>query len=451
MNDKSPLSDLKQLARRAGTKPLAALVFGLDAVLGADVGDGADALAIDGGRIVGVGKKDVLAAQFPALPSLDGRGYAALPGLVNAHVHCPMGFFRGLGHGIESMIETFLFPAEKALTPDMTAPLSYSYLVSGLQSGVTCFGEHYYFADGVAQALDRLGLRGVVGETVADLGGAFPGAASLARAKKQLEGWAFSSRVKPAVAPHAADTVSKPLMAELAAMARTHGAPLHLHLSQSAGERARVLAREGVSPVRFAEDAKALGPNTLAVHLVSADEDDVRRLAAHGATAGYCPASQIIYETLAPIALFQKHGVPMALGTDCAASNDGADLIGEMKLAMLLAMDRGLPPASRSAEAAFAMATANGAKAFGLDREIGSLAAGKAADVVFVENSLALLPMPRPLHNFVFSASPRQVRHVLVDGRLVLFDGEPYQVTAADLAAEYVAAVTEIKGRIGMA
>ncbi len=421
------------------------LITGLTAVIGR-AGDG---LALAGGRVLDTGDGAALAQRHPTLQPVDGKGFTAMPGLVNAHVHAPMGFFRGLGHGRDQMIETFLFPAEKALTPELLAPLSYSYLVAGLRSGTTCFGEHYYFVAGVAAALDRLGLRGVVGETVADLGGAFPGTAGWDQWKKAVAKWKWSARIRPAVAPHAADTVSKALLTELAAYARAEGLPLHMHLSQSRGERERVEKREGVSPVAYARSCGALGPRTLAVHLTSVDDEDARILGGTGATAGYCPASQMIFEKLAPIAALTRHGVPLALGTDCAASNDGADMLSEMKLAGLLARDRGLPAAACEAPAIFAAATVNGARAFGLDGEIGTLAPGMAADVVFLADDLELLPMARPLNNILFSASPRQVRHVLVDGRFVLVDGEPALVAAGELKAEYLAAVAEIKRRLG--
>lgn len=423
------------------------LITGLSAV----IGQCGDTLAVVNGRIADVGDGKALAVKHQGLARVDGAGFTAMPGLINAHVHSAMGFFRGLGHGRDQMIETFLFPAEKALTPELLAPLSYSYLVAGLKSGTTLFGEHYYFVDGVAAAMERIGVRGVVGETVADLGGAFPGRAGWERWQKTLSKWPFSRNIYPSVAPHAADTVSSGLLKELAAFAVNERLPLHMHLSQSRGERARVEAREGLSPVAYAGRAGALTERTLAVHLTSIDDDDAKILGDAGSTAGYCPASQMIFERLAPIASLVAHGVPLALGTDCAASNDGADMIGEMKIAGLLARDRGLPEAACEAPAILAAATVNGARAFGLEGELGTLSPGKAADIVFLEDQIDILPLARPLNNAVFSASPRHVRHVMIGGRFVLIDGAPALVSEADLRAEYLEAVAEIKRRLGQA
>jgi 5-methylthioadenosine/S-adenosylhomocysteine deaminase len=408
------------------------------------------ALAIDGGRLADVGPTATVLQRYGAARRMDGTGHVAMPGLVNAHTHAAMGFFRGLGHGRAEMIETFLFPAEKRLTRELLAPLSYSYLVAGLKAGVTCFGDHYYFVDGVAWALDRLGLRGVVGEAVADLGGAFPGREGFDRWRAAVDAWPHSHLITPAVAPHAADTVSAPLLKELAAFAKARKLPLHMHLSQTTGERQRVQAREGCSPVAAAERAGALTPATLAVHLVTADKDDIGILKRSGATAGICPASQIIYERLAPLAELAAAGVPIAIGTDCAASNDGADLLGELRLTALLAQDRGLAEGARSPAAILRMGTVNGAKVLGLGDRVGRLAPGLAADVVFLADDLSTQPAPLPEVNLLFSMNARHVRHVMIDGRFVLYQGALTLADEDDLKAEYLAAAREIKRRIGL-
>lgn len=401
------------------------------------------------GLIAAIGPSPEVRAKAPTALVVNGAGFTAIPGLINAHVHSAMSFFRDLGHGQDEMIERFFFPAEKALTPELIEPLAYSYLYAGLRSGVTCFGDHYYFVAGVGRALDRLGLRGVIGETVADLGGAFPGRQGWEDWRRTIDAWPFSSRVRPAIAPHATDTVSEPLLTELATFARQRQLPLHMHLSQTIGERQRVMGRARCSPVEYARRCGALSAATLAVHLVTIDEDDARTLQTSGVTAGLCPASQILYESLAPMALIARSGIPVALGTDCAASNDTADMLAEMRLTALLAQDRGVLPAQRSPAAILRMATSNGARGLGLGEVAGSLSVGKAADMVFLAPDLATLPQPRPDVNVVFSMSQRQVRHVMVDGRFVLYDGSLTMASEGDLTREYQAAVQTIWGRLG--
>ncbi len=407
------------------------------------------AVAIKSGRLSAIGPSAEVRARHQDLSAFDAHGYTAIPGLVNAHTHAAMGFFRGLGHGQDEMIESFFFPAEKSLTPELLEPLAYSYLYGGLLSGSTTFGDHYYHVAGVAKAIDRLGLRGVVGETVADLGGAFPGRKGWEEWQRTIERWPFSSRLSPSIAPHAADTVSPSLLRELATFAHSHHLPLHLHLSQSSGERLRVLKREGCTPVAYAERCGALTSKTLAVHLVTVDSDDLYILARSGVTAGHCPASQIVYERLSPIDGFLKHGIPVALGTDCAASNDSADLLAEMRLTALLAADRGVPLAQRGPAEILRMGTLNGAVGLGLGDDLGSLEEGKAADMVLLANDLTTEPDERPEVNVLFSHASRNVRHVLVDGRFVLFHSQPTLMSVSDMRAAYLEAVSAIYRRLG--
>jgi len=407
------------------------------------------ALVIDGGRLTDVGPTADVRARHHELSPLDASGYVATAGLVNAHTHAAMGFFRGLGHGRDQMIESFLIPAERSLTEELLEPLAYSYLYGCLVSGVTTVGEHYYFAGAIGRAIERLGMRGVIGETIADLGGAFPGRQAWESWRRQIDTWPYSSLITPAVAPHAADTVSAPLLAELAAFAKDRNLPLHMHLSQTTGERERVRARAAMTPVAYAARAGALGPRTLAVHLVTVDADDIRILQDSGATAGLCPASQIIYERLAPLNAILEAGIPAALGTDCAASNDGADLLAEMRILALLGMDRGVGPGRLDAAEVYRIATANGAHALGLGAETGRLAPGLAADIVFLKRDLASEPSPRPDMNLIFSMSSRNVRHVMIAGRFVLQGGRLVLVDESELAVRYTEAVQEINRRLG--
>ena len=246
-------------------------------------------LFIRAGRIIDVGETASIKAKYPNIPFLDAEGAAIIPGMFNSHTHLPMGFFRGLGRGKVDMIESFLFPAEKNLSAELVTPLSYSYLLDGLRAGVTSFVDHYYFSSGVASAIETFGARGWVGETIADLGGAFPGESSWDRAIKLIEKSRYSSRIKFCIAPHAADTVSSQMLKRCADYARANNLPLHMHLSQSDGERKRVESRDGMTPVAAAEKAGALSENSLVVHLTSADDQDLRRLKNNGATIGYCP------------------------------------------------------------------------------------------------------------------------------------------------------------------
>lgn len=406
------------------------------------------AVAVSAGRILDVGETSALRAKYTNFKFFDAAGSVCLPGLINSHTHLPMGFFRGLGHGKKDMIESFLFPAEKNLSAELTEPLSYSYLIDGLRAGVTTFVDHYYFSQGVGKALERLGVRGWIGETVADLGGAFPGIASFERAVKLIESKNFSSLIKHCIAPHAADTVSASLLKQCADYARANKLPLHMHLSQSAGELARVKARDGVSPVLAAKKAGALWEQSLVAHLTSASDEDLKIIKDTGATLAYCPSSTILYDHLANIKLASALEIPFALGTDCPASNDSADCLTELKFAGLIGRHAGIAHQQLSPDHLLAMSTINPARALGAERDVGSLEKGKVADLILLRCDVSALPAQNLLANIIYSMGSRDVTHVLVNGAWRLWNQSLVGINEKTLRNDYLLAIKEINQRL---
>jgi 5-methylthioadenosine/S-adenosylhomocysteine deaminase len=416
-----------------------------------------NALLLREGQVVDYGKSQELKQRYPGANQLSLPGHLVAPGLINSHTHASMGFFRGLAHvaappgtSQQTMIESFFYPAEKALTPDMIEPLAYSYLVDAIRSGVTCVADAYFYVQGVAAACDRLGMRAFVGEHIADLGGPIPaGLKHWQQTAKKIENWSFSDRIRPMVYAHAADTVSLPLLRELGDFARQHALPFHMHLSQSEGEWQRVKSRAGVSPVVYAEQAGVLGPNSLLVHLVSADRDDWQRLKDHGATAVICPISEMIYERLPDLRALIDQKIPYCLATDAPASNDGADLLREMRMFSLLLKDRGLSRSDYAAGRMLATVTSQPAQAYGLPT-IGRLEPGYRADLVCFQADLGCLPMARPLETLLYSMGSRHVRHVMVDGEWVLWDRKLTKVNEDDLQSAYLSACERIHKIAGL-
>ncbi|MEY4631256.1 MAG: hypothetical protein RIQ81_1376 [Pseudomonadota bacterium] len=388
--------------------------------------------------------------QHTADVVIDGKGFIAMPGLINVHTHAAMGFFRGLGHGRTDMIETFLFPAEKALTPELLEPLSWSYLVACLRAGVTCVADHYYMIEGVGRALERLGMRGYIGETIADLGGAFPGWDSWTQARQMMDAWPFSDLVQPVVAPHAADTVSSKMLREAAAFARSRKLTLHMHLSQTSGEFQRVKNQDNMTPVQKAFTCEALFDRTLAVHMISARESDFAELRNTGATVVVCPASQMIYERLAPLEHIAATGVPWATATDCAASNDGADVLGECKVLGLMARDRKVAGDCFAPENLHASVTTVPARALGMTGKLGVIAPGSLADIVLIRDDMSMRPHGHEVQNLIYSAGASGVEHLMVDGKWRLWHRDLSGVDEGQLTMEFDRAVGEIKRRTGM-
>ncbi len=406
-------------------------------------------VVVKGNRIVAVDNEEKISQSYPNATTVNASGYMMTPGLINAHTHSAMSFFRGLAHNQKSMIETLFFPTESKLTAELTEPLSYSDLIGSLRSGVTCSYEHYYLTEGIGKAAEALGVRMNLGELVADIGTAMP-QGSLERAKDLINKWPFSDRITAVVAPHAGDTVSEALLKECADWAKTDKLPLHMHLSQTDSERQTTLKKSGISPVMLADRCGALFENSLVVHLVSADKDDLKRVADSGATIGFCPSSQIIYERLAPIKEFFAYNIPIALGTDCAASNDSANILSELKFSGMISRHQGVDPSQTSAERLFRQVTIDAAKAMGLDDQMGSIKEGKKADLVFFRKTIDCEPMTDPLVNLIYSMGAQHVKHVMVDGRFVLWQGHPVLIDEDDVGQQCRDAWLTIKKRTGL-
>lgn len=411
------------------------------------------ALAIDKGKFVWIGAAAQLPAAYQAWPQYSAKNYVLIPGLINAHTHAPMGFFRGFAHELArhssetTMIEDFFFPMEKSLTADLIEPLSYSYVIDGLKSGVTCFVDAYFDEMGVGRAMMALGVRGYIGEHIADLGGPKPAGVELwERTKKTIHKWPFADKVKPLVYAHAADTVSAGLLGDIAAFARSEKLPFHMHLAQSHGERARVMKREGKSPVQYAADCGAVAERHMLVHLIAVDDQDVKLIKDAGACAVFTPISEITYEELPPVEKFWQQNIPVLLGTDCAASNDGADMLREVQTMQLCLAQK---KCAYDPERLLASMTTMPAHALG-DPTIGSLAVGKAADVVFLKRDITVEPLDQVKTSLLFSFQSRHVQHVLIAGEWVLWSQQPTRLKESEALTRYTQAADEILRRAKM-
>ena len=205
-----------------------------------------------------------------------------------------------------------------------------------------------------------------------------------------------------------------------------------MHLSQSDGERQRVLEkREGKVPSKWLMNVGFLALRSLLVHLLSAQEDDWQRIAGSGAVAGLCPISELIYERAPYLPIMLDKGIPVVLGTDCAASCDGADILAEAKFFALLAKMQGVEHDGMIADL-MDMITRTPAQLFGF-KDCGSIKVGNKADLVFIDQDLSLEPMTKPLVNLFFSSASRNVRHVMIDGEWILFDKELCRISEDQL------------------
>lgn len=365
---------------------------------------------------------------------VDCRDHLLMPGLVNTHTHTCAVLFRGLAEdrSREAWVGYGLPYLERATPEDYY----WGTLLGGLEMltrGVTCTADRFSFMGVCAEAFDRVGLRAVVGHSLFDLGRRLEWDQALAL----IERWGTSPerRVCAGLAPHAPDTCSDDLLRRVRALADTTGARVFIHCAQSEAELAALRARGYPGAVHCLRAGKLLGPDVVAAHCLYVDADEIRLLAETGTSVAHCPASNAKTEgRMPPMCAMLAAGVRVGLGTDWAPTNNGMDLFDEMKTAGLLNKVAADDPAAMPVEVLLAMATIDGARVLGLDAIVGSLEAGKRADVIALgTDGLHLQPWPELAGNLVYAAKGQDVRHVWVDGRWLVRDGRPAEIDAADV------------------
>ena len=316
-----------------------------------------------------------------------------------------MTLLRGVRDDVDLMtwLEKFMFPLEaRFVSPEFVRWGSRLACWEMIASGTTTFADGYFFEEEVARAADDAGLRAVPGEGIFDV--PTPDAKSategLARAERYLSDWAGHPRITPALAPHAAYTVGPETFRKTMDLAGRYGAPVLTHLSESDGEIAVVRARYGVTPVRHLAAHGLLGPSLVAAHCVRVDDEEIAILGENGVGVVHCPESNMkLASGVAPVAKMLAARLRLGLGTDGRPATTTSTWWARW-LGRAPAQGRGSRPDRRPpARAVLRMATIGGARALHMEERIGSLEAGKRADVIVVDcprpNALPL-STPRP-------------------------------------------------------
>lgn len=397
------------------------------------------AVAVDDGVLAAVGPWAEVGNRYRASRTLTLNDHdLVLPGLINAHGHAPMTLLRGVADDLALMdwLEGYIFPAEATLVnADFVRTGTELAALEMIRTGTTTFVDMYYFEEQVARVAVESGLRAVVGQTILDQPAPDHDTAdaALAYSRELLEKWSGDPRVTPAVAPHAAYTVGSETLRRCAELAREYGAPLLIHLAESRDEVTRIREDHGTTPVRFLETFGFLGPDVVGAHSIWVEADDRRLLSDRGVGVVHNPESNMKLASGAmPVAALRQAGVAVALGTDGPASNNDLDMFGAMTAAALLAKHASGDPTSLPAEEVLALATIDGARALGMEDRIGSLEAGKQADLIVVDGDAPnLVPRYDPYSHLVYAARGDDVILNMVGGRALYRDGR-YQTLDAD-------------------
>lgn len=387
------------------------------------------AVAVRGDSIVAVGPSAEIEARYESPKTIDARGGIIMPGLINGHAHAAMSLFRGLADdlSLDDWLHKYIFPAEaRNVTEDFVTWGTRLDLLEMLRGGITTYADMYYFEDAVARVTKEAGMRGVLGETIID----FPApdnktpAAALAYTQNYLNHWRGDPLITPAVAPHSIYTCSEKTLQDAAALARRNHAPILIHIAEAPFELQQSREKHGLTPVAYLERIGLLGPDVVGAHCIWVDADDIAILAHFNVGCIHNPSSNM--KTAAgvmPVVEMLAAGEPIGLATDGAASNNNQDMFEEMDLAAKLQKISRGDPRALPAEQVVEMATIGGARALHLDKQIGSLEAGKKADLIVVDTSA---PHATPMYNvysqLVYALKASDVRTVVIGGKIIMED-----------------------------
>jgi 5-methylthioadenosine/S-adenosylhomocysteine deaminase len=380
----------------------------------------------------------------PATQHIDAEGGIVMPGLVNTHTHLPMTLFRGLADDLplDQWLNGHIFPAEarhiNARTVAVGTRLAGAELLLG---GTTCCCDGYFFADQVAEAAAALGLRGVIGQGVLDLPA--PGvpdpAGNVEAAQCFVNRWQHKCpRIHPAIFCHSPYTCGGRTLVRAKAAARAAGCLFQIHVAETEAEGHRSITAHGCSPVAWLESLDIWDDRTLAVHAVWVDREDIDTLARRRVAVSHNPQSNMkLAAGVAPVPAFLDAGITVGLGTDGCASNNDLDLLREMDTAAKLHKVATGRPTVVDARQVVEMATIAGAGAIGLAAVIGSLEPGKRADIVVLRADRPhLVPVYHPASTVVYAATGADVRHVFIDGQMVVRDGLLQTADVNDILTE---------------
>ena len=384
-------------------------------------------IGIKDGKILFV-KKVGHFPKYSAKEILDASGSVIMPGLVNTHIHSPMICFRGLADDLPLMewLNNHIFPAEsKYVNRDMVYNGSLLAIAEMILSGTTTFSDVYFYESSVAQAAIDSGLRALWAQGIID----FPTPDNLDPSKKIqiaekfIEKWTgVSSLISPALACHTPFTCSSETLRIIKEVARKENLPYIIHLAETREEIKIVRERDGMTPVRYLHSLGILDDLTIAVHCVWLDEEEMDMLADCGVKVSHNPESNMkLASGVAPIPKLLEKGVTVGLGTDGGASNNNLDMFMEMDAAAKIHKAITRDPTVMDAKTVLRMATIDGAKVLGFEEKIGSIEAGKCADIIILDmNKPHLTPIYNYYSQIVYSASGSDVSTVIIDGKIVM-------------------------------
>ena len=352
--------------------------------------------------------------------TIDATGTAILPPFYNTHTHAAMSLLRGYADDmpLQRWLNDYIWPYENKMTAADIREGSRLAIREMIQTGTVFFSDMYFEIGETIAVAREFGIRAAIGVT-------FVESHSKSQQEEKLDmlrqwGDPTNGLITLTVAPHAIYTVGSALLIKCAEVARSLGMKLHIHLSETRTEVEDCKRAHGTTPVRYLDSLGFLGPDVIAAHVVHVDEEEAAILAGRGVTIAHCPCSNLkLASGIFPYKLLRDAGCRIALGTDGDSSNNNLDMREEMKFAALLAKASCGDPEVMPAEEALAMATRNGAAAFGIDA--GEIREGKLADALLVRlDDVRMQPCHNLVSNWVYAAGSSCIDTVICNGKILM-------------------------------
>jgi 5-methylthioadenosine/S-adenosylhomocysteine deaminase len=410
-----------------------------------------------------------IAAVAPTVPgphqrTIDAHGGYVLPGLIQTHIHLCQTLFRGYADDLPLLdwLRRRIWPMEAAHSPHTLRAAARLAATELLTSGTTSVltMETVHDTDAVFEAVGESGLRATIGKCMMDLSAEAPlrlqedTRASIDEAVAIRKRWhgAANGRLRATFAPRFAVSCSRELLEAVADVSAADGVLVHTHVSESRDEIAIVRAISGgLTNVEYLASLRLASPRLCAAHCVLVDDHEQALLAEHDVKVMHCPGSNLkLGSGVAPVPEMRARGIAVSLGTDGAACNNRLDMFEEMRLAAVLQAARRQPGLLVARDVLW-MATRAGAQALNLETEIGSLEPGKRADLIVVDRDRPhLTPGPDPYSTIVYAARGSDVRTTIVDGEVLVDDGNPVRIDRAEIVATARLAARELAARAGV-
>ncbi len=376
---------------------------------------------IENDRITGIGDKP---DGFTGDKVINGKDKLVIPGLINCHTHSYMSFMRNVADDLSFMDWLFgtIDPIEQQMTDEDTYWGANLAIIEMMKSGTTCFNDMQMNIHQTTRAVKESGMRAVISRGLVGSGNDEAGQMRLRQAYEERDAAKDCDRLTFKLGPHAPYTCDDEFLRIVAAEAKKENMGIHVHLSESESEISQIQEKYGCTPIALAEKCGIFDVPAIAAHCVQVTDEDIDILKRKNVSVVTNPASNMkLGNGFAPIAKMLDAGVNVCLGTDGAASNNCLNMFHELSLLTLIHKGTGKTPQCVSAKEGFRIATINGAKALGLEKEIGSIEAGKKADLAILDlNTPSLTPRNNLLAGLSYSANGSEVETVIVNGKITM-------------------------------